>query len=286
MVTISGDMTEVADAIGCLEDLTSATFDFSTVGEEADSTLSLLGDALAKQRLGSLSIHPRMTSLLEAVVVRAKVLNVSSGLTLSCDGVPESLIAPCFSIVEKSKTLDVLSLEGHHELQTKESMEAVAQMIRHNTSLVRVRLVINSEMNLSSIARALCCNTTLRQLKCWTSNHSTPVDYSDLETFLKVMQYHNFTLTTLQAKPLNWIWKKSSKEAKQVVGLVDELNFYCDLNHYRNKDGVSFRKILLGEDANTEDLVAAVAGKRPALSTVFYFLQLKPSLWIPRIANS
>lgn len=276
-VTIEGTLTEVSEAFSTLHELKSITFNCTFHGEEATSSIQLLGSALAKLKVHSIDIHPKLLSLLESIVTTNEF---NSSATLLCDGVRENQIYRCFPIIEKSRTLKYLTLTGRYELKSKRCIEALGELIRNSRSLVRLRLLVNPEVSLIPVAEALKYNKTLKQLTFWSSNLVALVDYSDLSLFLKVLQYSNFTLRSLQVRPVRWVWKTPTKEAEEALKLHRSIDFYCLLNHYTNRNGIAFRESLLSLDASIEDLLEALCEKKLSISVIYHLCRMNPSIWL------
>jgi len=163
------------------------------------------------------------------------------------------------ALLEQNTSLRFLDV-SNNKLGDK-GVQAIATALRnHNTTLEQLNLFDTQLTNASchAFAGALRNNTTLKKLNLY---NNTKIDATGVQTLASALEFHNYTLERLE------VTKKS-------VRGVDEsgLDLFLKLNR-------DFKRgTMLASNLNEVEYVEGMAAAKNDVSSIFYFLQAKPSL--------
>lgn len=151
-------------------------------------------------------------------------------------------------------------------------IDAFADLLRNNSTLQEVSLaLIDPEASLAGLAQALKTNSSLKELICRCSEHSTSRHLEEeLAAFSTVLREDNHTLENLFLYQSLDALDLSEEVRARCSAYEKELDFFLSLNQ-------KGRSKLLGKGASSEDWVDAIS-KEDDVAVIFYYLRKNPAL--------
>ena len=240
-------LDSVITALGKMVSLTQVEFDMMELSRWLQSTTSF-------QKFIS-GGHLKRLSLSYMRVPEDYILSMADAL--SCHDPLSSVEEVCFD------RCDSLS---------KQSTFVMSEMLRRNTSLTKLKLVVKDYDDAIPIAQALTYNTCsgLKHLFLRTYSHlHNSIGHNVYQAF-KTMLEHNFTIEYLemfQGHPM-----------RPILALDPALNFYLKINRAGRNKLLSLQRQSISTEASNDEWARVIIASRLDVQCTYYFLSQNPSI--------
>jgi hypothetical protein len=198
-------------------------------------------------------------------------------ITLSYMRVPEETIAAMAMALQTNTTLEELYLDRCDSL-SRQSTLYMAQMLQHNTSLKKIKMVVKDYEDAIPIAVVLQkYNSTLKSLFLRSYHQQVTVSPRVYQAFLTMLQ-NNYSLEDLYTFQGNPMTQEKTDST---------LNFYLKLNRAgrgrlmnhrstRNDDTIDMEED--EQQVSNDEWVKSIIKSRADVECSFYFLSQNPSV--------